>query len=85
MSTERIIVHQSIAAEFESALREAISTIQDRQFDLIRPSAVNELKALVDDATTGVSPPKPPHLTSRALDSLLADLSLRKLHPRLSS
>ena len=54
MSTERVIVHESLATEFEGALKEAIQTIQDRKFDLIRPSAVDELKSVVDEAVQSV-------------------------------
>jgi acyl-CoA reductase-like NAD-dependent aldehyde dehydrogenase len=55
MSTERVIVHESLATEFEEALKEAVQTIKDRKFDLIRPSAVDELKSVVDEAVQSVS------------------------------
>jgi hypothetical protein len=55
MSTERVIVHASLAEEFEVALKEAMKSIQDRQFDLIRPGAVTELRGLLDGATSQVS------------------------------
>jgi acyl-CoA reductase-like NAD-dependent aldehyde dehydrogenase len=55
MSTERVIVHESLATEFEGALKEAVQTIQDRKFDLIRPSAVDELKSVVDEAVQSVN------------------------------
>jgi len=55
MSTERVIVHESLATEFEGALKEAVQTIKDRKFDLIRPSAVDELKSVVDEAVQSVS------------------------------
>jgi acyl-CoA reductase-like NAD-dependent aldehyde dehydrogenase len=54
MSTERVIVHESLAAELEEALREAVQTIKDRKFDLIRPSAVEELKSVVEEAVESV-------------------------------
>lgn len=54
MSTERIIVHESIAAEFEVALKEAVESIKDRKFDLIRPTAVKELRWVVDEAIQSV-------------------------------
>jgi len=56
MSTERVIVHESLATELEAALKEAVQTVKDREFDLIRPSAVDELKAVVDEAIQSVSP-----------------------------
>jgi acyl-CoA reductase-like NAD-dependent aldehyde dehydrogenase len=56
MSTERVIVHESLAAEFEVELREAVKGIGDRKFDLIRPSAGIELKAVVDGAIEAVGP-----------------------------
>lgn len=55
MSTERVIVDQSIANEFEVELREAALSIQDKRFDLVRPGAVNDLKSMVEDAVQGVS------------------------------
>ena len=55
MSTERVIVHESLATEFEAALKEAVRTIKDRKFDLIRPSAVDELKSVVDEAVQSVN------------------------------
>ena len=54
MSTERVIVHESLATEFEGALKEAVQTIKDREFDLIRPSAVDELKSVVEEAVHSV-------------------------------
>jgi hypothetical protein len=54
MSTERVIVHESLAAEFEVALKEGIEAIKDRQFDLIRPTAVKELRATVEGAIQSV-------------------------------
>jgi acyl-CoA reductase-like NAD-dependent aldehyde dehydrogenase len=38
MSTERVIVHESLATEFEAALKEAVQTIKEKKFDLIRLS-----------------------------------------------
>jgi acyl-CoA reductase-like NAD-dependent aldehyde dehydrogenase len=55
MSTERVIVHESLATEFEAALKEAVQTIKEKKFDLIRPSAVDELKSVVDEAVQSVS------------------------------
>jgi len=54
MSTERVIVHESLATEFEAAMKDAVQTIHDRKFDLIRPSAVDELKSVVDEAVQSV-------------------------------
>jgi len=56
MSTERVIVHESLATELEAALKEAVQTLKDRKFDLIRPSAVDELRSVVDEAIRSVSP-----------------------------
>lgn len=56
MSTERVIVHKSLASELEVALKEAVQTVKDRKFDLIRPSAVDELKSVVGEAIQSVSP-----------------------------
>ena len=56
MSTERVIVHESLATELEAALKEAVQTVKDRKFDLIRPSAVDELRSVVDEAIQSVSP-----------------------------
>ena len=56
MSTERVIVHESLASEFEQALKEAVGSIQDRRFDLIRPAAADELKSVVEGAISSVSP-----------------------------
>ena len=55
MSTERVIVHESLAGELEAALKEAVQTVKDREFDLIRPSAVDELRSVVDEAIQSAS------------------------------
>jgi len=55
MSTERVIVHESLATELEAALKEAVQTVKDREFDLIRPSAVDELRSVVDEAIQSAS------------------------------
>jgi hypothetical protein len=55
MSTERVIVHESLAEGLEVELKQAVQTIKDRKFDLIRPSAVDELKTVVDEAVRSVS------------------------------
>lgn len=55
MSTERVIVDQSISKEFEAALREAAGSISSKRFDLMRKGAVEDLKATVDDAIKSVS------------------------------
>lgn len=55
MSTERVIVDQSIASEFEAALQDAMKGLQDKQFELIRPGQTEELKQLVDEALAAVS------------------------------
>lgn len=56
MSTERVIVHESLAEDFEVALQEAVQGIKNRKFDLIRPSAADELKVVVDEAISSVRP-----------------------------
>ena len=55
MSTERVIVHESLVEEFETELIEAVKGIKDRKFDLIRPSAGKELKQVIDGAIEAVS------------------------------
>ena len=67
MSTERVIVHESLASEFEEALKEAVETIKDRRFDLIRPAAAEELKSVVEEAIQSVSPSQYPNGSSSCL------------------
>jgi acyl-CoA reductase-like NAD-dependent aldehyde dehydrogenase len=55
MSTERVLVHDSIAKEFERVLRDTASALDKREgFELCRPGAVDNVRALVKDATDQV-------------------------------
>lgn len=55
MSTERVIVDKSIAGEFEKALKTAAEGLRNERFELVRGGQVGEIKAVVDEAVSGVS------------------------------
>jgi len=84
MSTERVIVHESLASEFEQALKEAVEPIQDRRFDLIRPAAAEELKSVVAGAIDSVSPSLCPNgsdpVCRTCIDQITTCLTASQLH-----
>lgn len=74
MSNERVIVHESIADEFESVLRNTARVLLDRGvFELGRPGAAEDTRARVDEAlsqasTSGSALKSGSDQTSRALE-----------------
>ncbi|KAL7418485.1 hypothetical protein Q5752_006943 [Cryptotrichosporon argae] len=50
MSTERAIVHADLYAPFVASLRALLRTVRTSAFELVRPGAPAELRALIDDA-----------------------------------
>ncbi|GFZ48629.1 hypothetical protein JCM24511_06378 [Saitozyma sp. JCM 24511] len=51
MSTERILVHESVASDFEKELVIAAKELEGRDgFELVRPNAVEEIEAHIDEA-----------------------------------
>ena len=58
MSNARVIVHESVANELEAGLRETARVLIDREgFELVRPGAARDTRALVDEAFLAVSIP----------------------------
>lgn len=57
MSTERILVHESVASDFEKELVIGAKELEGRDgLELVRPNAVEEIEAHIDEAIQAVSP-----------------------------
>lgn len=54
MSTERVLVHESLMPALEQELLLQWSEVADKPFDVVRRGSVNEVSAMIDDAVKTV-------------------------------
>lgn len=54
MSTERVLVHESKMGELQSELERQWGQVKDKEFDLVRPGSVEDVKRMINDATDKV-------------------------------
>jgi hypothetical protein len=55
MSTERVLVHESLMNGIQKELKRQWSQVKDKEFDLVRPGSVDDVKGMISDAEDKVS------------------------------